>query len=110
MINHRALDRVLLCLEGLSENNEDSDYKLCDLIDIDPLLGVIIRYVRFQRHVKSTAAEILKQLNLNTTENPVVRTANWPQSPESMGVRLRKLMKWLMEAGITSGCPGTCLG
>lgn len=100
MIHQRALDRVLLCLEGMAEDNDDCDAELCDLIDIDPLLGVLIRYVRFQRYVKLTAADLLEQLNQFTADDPIVRSVNWPRSPESMGLRLRKLIDWLSKAGI----------
>lgn len=100
LINRRALDRVLLCLEGLAEENDDTDVELCDLIDIDPLLGVIVRYVKFQGYVKATAADLLGDLNSFTKYDPVVRAVNWPLSPESLGLRLRKLIKWLEKAGI----------
>lgn len=100
LINKRALDRVLLCLEGFAEEKDDTDAELCDLIDIDPLLGVIVRYVKFQGYVKATAADLLRDLNGFTKNDPVVRTVNWPQSPESLGVRLRKLVMWLQKAGV----------
>lgn len=100
LINKRALDRVLLLLDGLAEENDDIEVDLCDLIDIDPLLGVIVNYVKFQGYVKATAVDLLRNLNEFTRKDSVVRTVNWPQSPESLGVRLRKLIKWLEKAGI----------
>jgi len=102
LICRSSIDRVLLCLEGLAEDNDRSDIELCDIIETEPVLGLLIRHVRHEQQVKSSAGDLLKSLNKLTQDAPHLRTMTWPKSPEALGRRIRRLLPWIRKAGISA--------
>lgn len=100
LISRSSIDRVLLCLEGLAEDNNRSDIELCDIIETEPVLGLLIRYVRHEQQVKSVSGDLLNALTTLTKGSPHLRTKTWPESPEALGRRIRQLLPWIRKAGI----------
>jgi hypothetical protein len=102
LIGRSSIDRVLLCLEGLAEDNDRSDVELCDIVETDPVLGLLIRHVRHEKKVKSSAGDLLNAINQLTRDAPHLRTTTWPKSPEALGRRIRRLLPWIRKAGISA--------
>jgi hypothetical protein len=100
LISRSSIDRVLLCLEGLAEDNDRSDIELCDIIETEPVLGLLIRHVRHEQQVKLVSGDLLNALTKLTKDSPHLRTRTWPESPEALGRRIRQLLPWIRKAGI----------
>jgi hypothetical protein len=101
LLTRGQIDRVLLYLEGKAEEKQRHDLELCDVIEIEPILGLLIRLVKHEQHLKTTSDQLLKRLEGLAEERiHALTSSKWPRSPETLGRRLRKLKPWLNRAGI----------
>jgi hypothetical protein len=102
LLSRGHIDRVLLYLEGKAAEQQQTGLELCDAIEADPLLGLLIRLIKHERFLKDTPENLLNRVNELAQGRLYLRALHrWPKSPETMGRRVRSLQPWLLRAGFT---------
>lgn len=101
LLTKPQVDRIILCLEGKAADNPQTNMELCDAIESEPVLGLLIQLIRHHQHMKTTADVLLCQLRELGRERPyVLNSAQWPNSVEALGRKLRRLTQWLKKADV----------
>jgi hypothetical protein len=104
LLSRGDIGRVLLYLEGKAAEQQQTDLELCDAMEADPLLGLLIRLIKHGWFLKDTPENLLNRVNELAQGRPYLhRLRRWPKNAESMGRQVRSLQPWLLKAGITIG-------
>ena len=101
LLTKPQIDRIIICLEGMAARNPQTNMELCDAIESEPVLGLLIQLIRHQQHMKTTADSLLCQLRDLARERPyVLKSPRWPNSTEALGRALRRVAPWLKKADV----------
>ena len=101
LLGRSEIDRILLCLEGKAADNPHVNIELCDAIESEPVLGLIIHVMQHEQYLKLTADDLLRRLRDSVKDRPYLLTSpRWPKNAESLGRRLRTFSSWLQKANV----------
>ncbi len=101
LLGRGQIDRVLLYLEGKAAEHTRVDMELCDAIESEPVLGLIIQLIKHERYLKTTTDALLRRLRELAKDRPYLMLApRWPARTEALGRSLRRLGPWFSKAEI----------
>jgi hypothetical protein len=102
MLKGSELSAIVRILQGCAFENYRPDVAASDLVERDPVLRAVVRFMGDERHWKGPAAKLLVSLRAAIIDEGIdfQRDKSWPKVPAQLSVRLRQLRPALERFGI----------